>query len=66
MNVFEKLHDSQQRATEVTLSHADVSFLFDTLGDAVAKAEAEFETWRQRLEEYNLAQARESDAKPGT
>ena len=60
MNVFEKLYDSQERTTGVTLSHADVSLLFDTLGDAIAKAGAEFQTWRDRLEEYDRAQAREA------
>ena len=45
---------------ECTLTHADVELLLDTLGDAFGAAEAEYETWHDRLVEYKRNLEREA------
>ena len=65
MNVFQKLLTSHERGTSATLSHADVSFLFETLGDAIGRAEAEYEMWRDRLAEYERNLEREAAQEGG-
>ena len=58
---FAKLHDANVHGRSCTLTHGDVELLLDCLGDAFGKAEAEFETWRDRLEDYDRARKREAD-----
>ena len=57
---FTKLHHAHVTGQNCTLTHGDVELLLDCLGDAFGKAEAEFETWRDRLAEYERDRAREA------
>lgn len=51
-NVFEKIRDAHSSGKGVTLSHADVELLLETLGKAFAKAEARFEHWQEIVSDY--------------
>ena len=49
---FDKLQDAYGNGLQCTLTHADVELLLDTLGGAFGVAQAEYETWHDRLAEY--------------
>ena len=59
-NVFNKLHEALTRGQGVSLTFAEVELLFEFLGDALAKAETEFETGRDRFEDFQRSSKRES------
>ena len=52
MDVIDRMHQALQRGTGVHLSHADLGLLWAVLGDELAKAEQEIETWQERFAEY--------------
>ena len=49
MDVFDRIHGAAGNGQGVTLSALDVQMLMDLCGDAMAKAEADLELWRERL-----------------
>ena len=53
-SVFDKIRDATQSHEGVNLSSADLELLLEILGDAYDEAENEFETWQERLREYEL------------
>ena len=64
-NVFAKLHKARTQCKGVALGFADVELLCDVLGDEIAKAEAEYEQWRERFTEYERNRSREGDKADG-
>ena len=59
-SVFDKLHEALTRGQGVSLTFAEVELLFEYLDDALAKAETEYETWRERVEDSQRSSQRES------
>ena len=59
-SVFDRLHEALTRGQGVSLTFAEVELLFECVGDALAKAETEFETWRKRFEDFQRSSQRES------
>lgn len=53
-SVFDKIRDATQSHEGVNLSSADLELLLEIFGDAYDEAENEFETWQERLREYEL------------
>lgn len=59
-SVFDKLHEALTRGQGVSLTFAEVELLFEYLDDALAKAETEYEIWRERVEDSQRSFQRES------
>ena len=57
--VFERLNDVVVPGRGITLSFSDVYLLTTLLGDALDKAEADYETWRDVFDEYERMKDRE-------
>ena len=53
MTVFEKLHEAQTREAGVSLSAADVELLYRLLSEELAKAETEYERWKEIFDELD-------------
>ena len=58
-NVFDKLTDAISAGTGVELTFADIELLHELVGDALAKAGADYEQWREIFEEYERNSRRE-------
>ena len=57
-NVFARIHAANAAGNGITLSPADVELIMDLCGEAMAKADAAWEEWRERLEDYDRATRR--------
>ena len=56
MNVFEKLHEAMGQEQSVNLSPAEVELLYRLVGDEIAKAETEYERWKEIFKDFDHAE----------